>query len=242
MIAVVADIHANRAALTAVLAEARARGADRLLVLGDVVGYHAEPVACVELLAGWPLDGVIGNHDLGAIGVGDRFAGRVAASVQAWTAERLGAAERAFLAALPRRLELGWCVAVHGCFTHPESAIGYVTPVTAEANLRALGGTGVRLGLFGHSHVPAVHAIGERDRFGLEPGPYPLPRHRAAIANPGSVGQPRDGDPRAAFAIYDPEAQTMELVRVPYDVDATARAVRAAGLPEEIAARLMEAR
>lgn len=242
MIAIVADIHANRAALEAVLAAARGRGAERLVVLGDIVGYHAEPVACIELLSGWQLDGVIGNHDLGAIGSGDRFASRIAGAIQAWTATQLGDHERAFLAALPRKLELGWCVAVHGCFTHPESVIGYVTPVTAEANLKALGPERARLGLFGHSHVPAIHVRDERDRFGLDPGTYRISRTRSTIMNPGSVGQPRDGDPRASFALFDPEAWTMEIVRVPYDVEVTVRAVEAAGLPPEVATRLREAR
>jgi len=242
VIAVIADIHANRTALDAVLTTARQRGATRLLVLGDVVGYHAEPVACVELLAGWPLDAVIGNHDLGALGLGDRFANRIASAIQAWTATQLTAAERAFLTALPRRLELEWCIAVHGCFTHPESVIGYVTPVTAEANLAALAPAQPRFGLFGHSHVPALHVRHERDRFALAEGTYKIPRTRSAIMNPGSVGQPRDGDVRASFALFDPEAWTMEIVRVPYDVEATVRAVLAAGLPDEVATRLREAR
>jgi predicted phosphodiesterase len=243
VIAIIADIHANRAALVAVLAEARRRGAERLVVLGDIVGYHAEPAACIELLAAWPLDGVIGNHDLGAIGAGDRFASRTAAALQAWTASQLGPAEHAFLAALPRRSDLGWCVAVHGCFTHPESAIGYVTPSTAERNLDALGSDRPRLGLFGHSHVPALHVRGEPDRFGLPAGTVELPRRRSAIVNPGSVGQPRDGDPRASFALIDPaDPRTIEIVRIPYDLAATVRAVEAAGLPAEISARLQEAR
>jgi predicted phosphodiesterase len=242
VIAVLADIHANRPALEAVLDTARRRGAQRLLVLGDIVGYHAEPVACIELLAAWALDAVIGNHDLGALGSVDRFTSRIAGTIQAWTATQLTGPTRAFLSALPRKLDLGWCIAVHGCFTHPDSVIGYVTPVTAEANLATLVPHHAQLGLFGHSHVPALHMWGERDRFGLDEGMVRIPRTRAAIMNPGSVGQPRDGDPRASFALFDPEAWTMEIVRVAYDIEATVRAARAAGLPGEITDRLREAR
>ncbi len=242
MIAVLADIHANRPALTAVLAEARRRGAARLVVLGDVVGYYAEPDACVELLAAWSVEGVIGNHDLGALGVVDRHAGRVAASIQAWTAAHLAPASCAFLRALPRRLALPWATAVHGTFTHPDGVVGYVTPATADANLAAVVAGGRRLGLCGHSHVPALHVAGDRHHHPLVAGAVPLPAEAAAIFNPGSVGQPRDGDPRAAFALFDPEAGTMQLVRVPYDIGATARALAAAGLEASLARRLEEAR
>lgn len=242
MIAVLADIHANRPALVAVLAEARRRGATRLVVLGDVVGYHAEPDACVELLAGWPLDAVVGNHDLAAVGGADPYAGRVAASVQAWTASTIGPATRRFLEALPRRRALPWALAVHATFTHPDGVVGYVTPVTAERNLDALEASGGRLGLFGHSHVPALHVRGQPDRLSLEPGPVAIPRDLPAIFNPGSVGQPRDGDARASFAIFDPEEESMELVKVHYDIDATVRALAAAGLDRSLAARLREAR
>jgi len=242
VIAVVADIHANRPALVAVLDEARRRGADRLVVLGDVVGYHAEPDACVELLAAWPVEGVCGNHDLGALGVPDRYAGRAAAALQVWTAAHLSAASHAYLAAWPRRRALSWAFAVHGTFTHPESVVGYVTPTTAARNIDAMVTTGHRLGLFGHSHVPAIHVRDEADRVGLAPGPVALPRRAPAILNPGSVGQPRDGDPRASFMLFDPEAVTMALVRVPYDIEATIRALRVAGLDEAIGQRLVEAR
>jgi len=242
VIAVLADIHANRSALEAVLAEARRRGATSLVLLGDVVGYHAEPDACVELLAAWPVDGVVGNHDVAALGTPDRYANKLAVVVQRWTAEHMGAAARAFLARFPTRLELPWALLVHGTFTHPDGVVGYVTPTTAERNVAAVAAAGHRLGLFGHSHVAALHARGEPDRTGLAPGVYRLARETPSIFNPGSVGQPRDGDPRASFAMFDPEEWTMELVRVPYDIEATVRAIAAAGLDPAIADRLREAR
>jgi len=149
---------------------------------------------------------------------------------------------RTLLAALPRRLTLSWAVAVHGTFTHPDGVVGYVTPVTAERNLAVVAAAGRRLGLFGHSHVPALHVQGEPDRVGLPPGSFALPGDRAAIFNPGSVGQPRDGDPRASFALFDPEETTMHLIRVRYDIDAAEHAMAAAGLDPVLAARLREAR
>lgn len=242
MIAILADVHANRPALTAVLDEARRRGAHRLVLLGDIVGYYAEPGACIELLAPWPRDAVIGNHDLGALGQGDRHANRLAVTIQEWTATRLGAAERAFLTAPPRRLALSWAYLTHGTFTHPDAVVGYVTPVTAEVNLARVAAAGHRLGLFGHSHVPALYVTAQADRVAMPPGTFALPPTAAAIFNPGSVGQPRDGDPRASFALFDPEERTMEIVRVPYDIDATVRAARQAGFDETLAARLREAR
>jgi predicted phosphodiesterase len=240
MIAILADIHANRPALAAVLAEAKRRGAAELILLGDVVGYHAEPDGCVELLSGWRVSGVVGNHDLAALGVPDRYASRAATAIQGWTAAHLGEPARAFLAALPRRLALPWAIATHATFTHPDAIVGYVTPVTAAANLDAVAAAGHSLGLFGHSHVPALHVRGV-DRVGLASGRIALPRE-TAIVNPGSVGQPRDGDPRASFALIDPEARVLEVVRVPYDVEATASAMRAAGLDDAAIDRLREAR
>jgi predicted phosphodiesterase len=240
-VAILADVHANRAALVAVLAEARRRGAERLVCLGDVVGYHAEPNECVELLAAWPCDAVLGNHDVGALGAGDPQAGSVAAAVQRWTASVLTPASRAWLGAWPLRLELPWAVVVHGTFTHPRHVVGYVTPTTAAMNLDRLAAAGADLGLFGHTHVPVVWGPGGV-ALDVEPGRLVRLPPGPALVNPGSVGQPRDGDVRAAFAIYDLDSRMYEQVRVAYDRQITIARVRAAGLDASMITRLEEGR
>ncbi|HVK73085.1 MAG TPA: metallophosphoesterase family protein [Kofleriaceae bacterium] len=241
MIAVIADVHANLPALRAVLGEVRRHRVDGLLCLGDVVGYHAEPDECVGLLAEAGCAGVLGNHDLGALTGDDRHAGSVARAIQRWTGERLSAAARAFLASWPARLYRPWGQAVHGCYTHPAATIGYVTATTAAANLAAFAASAGLIpgavGWFGHTHTPAIHGVAAEVA-----GEVELPASGCTLINPGSVGQPRDGDPRASFALWDPDRRTVRIVRVAYDIDATVRALTAAGLPAELGQRLRDGR
>jgi len=238
-IAVLADVHANRIALAAVLAEADRRGAARLVCLGDFVGYYAQPNECIELLADRGAEGVIGNHDLGALGVQDPLASRAASEMQAWTAGQLTPASVAFLRALPPRREFAWGSAVHGCFINPRHSTGYITATMAASNLACLsdGRAGGRVGLFGHTHMPAVYCTQWESDLPAS-GTLQLPRNGVALANPGAVGQPRDGDPRAAFALLDLEDWTLEFLRVPYDVDEAVRLMLCAGVDPTLAERL----
>lgn len=242
-----ADVHANAIALEAVLDDVRRVGVDQVVVLGDLVGYNAEPKECVDRLRA--LDAIIvrGNHDEDVANEPKETtsANKSARTAQAWTRERLDQDRRAWLGALPNRYIGEGFVAVHGCFLNDDHTWGYVTSTMLEANLASLEERGwPRLAFVGHTHVQTV---GFRLQGRVLEIPYPteltLPAHAGpVILNPGSVGQPRDRDPRAAWAVVDVEAGRFDPRRVPYDTEAAAERVRAAGLPDENADRLSRGR
>jgi diadenosine tetraphosphatase ApaH/serine/threonine PP2A family protein phosphatase len=235
-VAVLSDIHANLTALDAVLADAGA--VDAIWHLGDVVGYGPEPDAVVERLEAAGAVGVTGNHDRAAIGGSeiDWFNPDAKAAAE-WTRGRISSRTRAWLRALPERRVEGDYQLVHGSPLDPIWEY-IVTAAEAKANLAALPG---RFGLYGHTHLPMLWAErGGRVR-GHEPGrsrAAAFGEARRALVNPGSVGQPRDGDPRAGWLELDPDAATCTWHRVAYDVPAVQAAMREAGLPIRLAERL----
>jgi diadenosine tetraphosphatase ApaH/serine/threonine PP2A family protein phosphatase len=234
-IAVLSDIHANLPALDAVLA---ALGpVDAVWQLGDVVGYGPHPDEVVVRLRELGAVGVRGNHDAAALGALDvewfNPDGRRAIE---WTARRISPETRAWLAGLPERAELGEMTLVHGSPRNPTWE--YVTTASdARANLAAFA---TPYCLYGHTHLPAAW---REDDGRVEPlGPshgsvLPLDGRRLLL-NPGSVGQPRDGDPRASAAILDTEARRVTWHRVAYPIATTQAAMRAAALPPRLVARL----
>jgi len=234
-IAVLSDIHSNLVALDAVLDHAGS--VDAIWQLGDVVGYGPEPDAVVARLVERHATGVRGNHDAAAIGGReiDWFNADARAAAE-WTRDTISTDTRSWLAALPERATVDDITLVHGSPRDPLRE--YVTDrLTASENLDILD---TRHGLHGHTHVPVawvaapdrvvlVHAQDDL-RLELEP-------HRTLL-NPGSVGQPRDGDPRAAYLVLDLDARMVSWHRVGYDVGAVQSAIRAAGLPGRLADRL----
>ncbi len=232
-IGVVSDIHANLVALEAVLADLGP--VDALWVCGDTVGYGPDPSDVLALLVERKATVVAGNHDR-AVATGEDLelfnppAAAAAKMHQRW----LSAAERDMLAALPRTLETSDVTLCHGSLRDP--LWEYVTnPRSAAASL-ALAKTSHCCA--GHTHVPSLFRAGSEPqpgRVGYET-PYPLaPR---AFLNPGSVGQPRDGDPRAAYAVIDPAAGTVTFHRSAYRFGETQRRIRERGLPAIFADRL----
>ena len=234
-IAVLSDIHSNLVALDSVLA---ALGTvDAVWQLGDVVGYGPEPDAVVERLNAIGAVGVRGNHDAAAAG-GDEaeYFNVDARRAIEWTRSVIGRATRDRLAALPERLVIGEFTLVHGS---PRAPIWeYVTSApVARANFAAVD---TPYALHGHTHVPAVYRdddgaielIAPRDGSALRLD------GRRVLLNPGSVGQPRDGDPDASYVVIDTDAGEATWHRVPYDIAATQAAMRAVGLPERLIARL----
>ena len=238
-IAVLSDIHANLPALEAVASDLPP--VDQVWVLGDTVGYGPQPNEVVTTLQAMGARSVLGNHDGAAIGAVDanQFNPDARRAIE-WTAEVVDANARAYMAALPEVRRDGDLTAVHGS---PRDPIWeYITSIgIAAANLEHFDS---RLCLFGHTHVPiayravdgtveAVHGMpGERVQLGAA----------RTLINPGSVGQPRDGLPDAAYAILDtsPNASTdsVEFRRVRYDIDRTQRLMREVGLPPRLAERL----
>jgi predicted phosphodiesterase len=247
-IALFSDVHGNLAALEAVLGAVAAAAPDRVLCLGDVVGYYPDPAACIARVREAAHATVAGNHDVDTLreeaapGSSD-----LARRVQAWTRERLGEADRRWLAGLPARwLDPAGLVAVHGCYLNETHTTGYVTSTMLPKNLAAVAAREgwPRVACCGHTHAPMV---GWLDGGGChEPRPQGTlvwPAAAAAVLiNPGAVGQPRDGDPRASWALVDLAARTVEVRRVPYDLERTLAALSRAGLPEALAERLRAGR
>jgi diadenosine tetraphosphatase ApaH/serine/threonine PP2A family protein phosphatase len=241
---VLADIHANLAALEAVLADARAEGADEYLFLGDVIGYGPQPAECVRRIAELsPAIVLRGNHD-NAIGSGDLEVGmnHLARATAAWTRDALGAADRAWLAGLPvEHSGEGW-IAVHGAPRDPRRFLAYVYELTYEDNLRHLREQNFAVCFHGHTHVQIAYAEAARAPIKLRAlSGFPLLRGGRYLVNPGSVGQPRDGDRRAAYALWDRRSGEVRFRRVPYDIELTIRALRDAGLPPQLETRLRAA-
>jgi diadenosine tetraphosphatase ApaH/serine/threonine PP2A family protein phosphatase len=239
---VLTDIHANLEALDACLVDARARGFDRTLVLGDLVGYGADPNAVIERVERLnPFAIVRGNHDKVACGIeaADGF-NTIARSAARWTLDTLTDDHRAWLAALPRGpIRVDDLVEI--CHGSPFDEDAYIFDELDAA--RALKASVRPLCLFGHTHYPAVF---ELTNDGLDStGPsdadestVPLAEGSKYLINPGSVGQPRDGDPRAAYGIVDQAARWVELFRVNYAVNDARSKIVKAGLPEVLAQRL----
>jgi len=236
---ILSDIHANQQALDAVLADARTVGYDQVLMLGDLVGYGASPATVMEtVFALEPVAMVRGNHDKVCAGLEPATLFNDAARQSAeWTAEVLTPAQRLTLAALPA----GPRIVTEGleiCHGAPFDEDFYVFDDTDAA--RALATASARLCLYGHTHVPAIFSNAEDPVTSAGPTPLDvrLPQKGPAIINVGSIGQPRDGDPRAAYGVLDLETGTLTLRRVDYDIAGAQREIRQAGLPEWLAERL----
>ena len=237
-VAILSDVHANAPALEAVLADIT--GCDAIWNLGDTVGYGPDPGRCMDLLAAVePQITLVGNHDLACIGQLDISQFNLVAQLATrWTAGQLSDEQRQRLARYPRTVISGDATLAHGS---PRSPIWeYVISGTVAAeNMTAFA---TQLCFVGHTHVAAVASYpGESRRVRFrraESGAVIDVAHDRAIINPGSVGQPRDGDPRAAYLIYDAGRATVEMRRVDYPIDVTRQAIVAAGLPEALGDRL----
>ncbi len=241
LFAVFADIHANREAFDACFAAARAQGAERFVLLGDLVGYGADPVYVVERAAELRGEGAIvlkGNHDA-AIGAPSVTMNAHARTAIAWTRAQLGEAHKVFLASLPLTAELNDTLLVHAEAAHPEHWLYITHPLEAERSLRA---TQKRVTICGHVHCPQLYHQAARGlptlRVPVAGEAASLVPERKWLAVLGSVGQPRDEIPDAAYALYDEERALLTFRRVPYDIDTAAQKIRAAGLPGILAARL----
>jgi len=232
------DVHGNLEALEAVLADASKRGYDAAVCLGDTVGYSADPEECVRIVSKLPrCSAVLGNHDAALLDARLRTYLNPAAQAGVRYAERaLSPESLEYLKSLPLSIESedGY-VATHSSPYRPEEWFYVLEPMEVRDAMRVMTRP---VAFIGHTHYAAVH-----DRSGamtqLLPG-VPIVFHPGEkyIVNAGSVGQPRDGDPRSAYVIYDDEARSAEVFRVGYDVDAAAMKILLAGLPAMLADRI----
>ena len=238
--AILTDIHGNREAFEACLASARQRNAERIVFLGDFVGYGADPSFVIDTVMAEVERGAVallGNHDSAAIGIDENMNEHAARAIE-WTRAQLGERHIAFLSNLPYTADQGDVLFVHASADIP---IAWDYIINADAAARCMQATQARITFCGHVHVPmAFHLIKTQGLVPYEPPmntPLPLTEGRWVIVI-GAVGQPRDRNPDACYALYDDAAATLTYVRVPYDIGAAARKIKAAGLPYRLAARL----
>ncbi len=234
--AILGDIHANLDALNVVLDDCRAQGVTDFLCTGDVVGYNACPHECLKIVRelGCPI--VMGNHDhyVSSRQNLDDFNAN-AAEVIAWTRKQLSMEEVLFLRELPFAKTVMGITLVHAAMDNPE-AFGYVFDhLQAEAHF---GHQVTPLCFHGHTHCPMIYEKQLGAVYRIDAQDFKLPIGRKYFINVGSVGQPRDGDPRAAYVIYDQLTRSIQFRRLEYDIEAAQQRILAAGLPTRLAERL----
>jgi diadenosine tetraphosphatase ApaH/serine/threonine PP2A family protein phosphatase len=242
-LALMTDIHGNREALEACLDHAAQNGVERYVYLGDYAGYGADPgwvIDTVRAHVGRGALAVLGNHDA-AVLTDSHDMNEVAAAAMAWTRTQLDDRQRAFLAGLPLTIEEKDRLYVHASGFEPDEW-HYVTELYTAA--KSLMATRAHATFCGHTHVPALFHMSMTGKFAsfdpVDRVDIPLTRQRRWLAVIGSVGQPRDRDPAACYAVLDDERDLLTYVRVPYDIESAARKIRAAGLPLSLSARLFE--
>jgi diadenosine tetraphosphatase ApaH/serine/threonine PP2A family protein phosphatase len=240
-IAFLSDIHSNRQALDACLAHAARRQIDHYVFLGDLIGYGADPSYVIDRVALLASEGAVvllGNHDAAVIG-STEWMNDYARAAALWTRDQLDEAQRAFIARLPLTVAEEDRLYVHSEAVSPRSW-NYITGAAeAEHSLRI---TAQRLTFCGHVHRPQLYHMSPQKpaRLFVPPAgaPIPLVGPRKWLAVMGAVGQPRDDNPAAAYAILDTSANEITYLRIPYDIESAAASIHAAGLPRMLAARL----
>ncbi|MEJ7820533.1 MAG: metallophosphoesterase family protein [Rubrobacteraceae bacterium] len=239
MYAVISDIHGNLEALQAVLRDVPG-GVEKIYCLGDVIGYGASPNECCDLVREMEMPVISGNHDLAVTDLSTDLAwfNPVAAAAVQWTRERLRGDNADFLRSRPRTLLTDEALFVHGSVRDPDEYI--INSVSAEENLAVLKSDypGVPLCFFGHTHVKTV-SPSPNGRV-VEARPLDLSQNGPYLVNPGSVGQPRDGDTFASYVLA--EGGRVVYRFVDYDIGKAQTKIRAAGLPEMLADRLAHGR
>lgn len=242
LIAIMSDIHANREAFETCLAAVADAPVDRIVLLGDFVGYGADPEWCVDRVRSLVEDGAVairGNHDEAA-SRGTQSMNANARIAIDWTRNRLDLEAREFLGALPMMVDEDDRLYVHSDASAP-SSWRYV--LDTEDAKRHLAACSAPVSFCGHTHRPALHCLSAMGRVtSFTPSaaePIQLTRQRQWLAVMGAVGQPRDGNPAAAYGLYDTDTRELRFCRVAYDAEAAARKVVEAGLPEALATRLV---
>ena len=236
LFAILADIHANLDALAAVLADRREQRVTAYLCTGDVVGYNACPHECLEMVRALNCPVVMGNHDhyVSSRQNLEDFNPHAAAVIE-WTRKQLSEEEMCFLRSLPFVATQMGITLVHATMDNPED-FGYVFDhLQAEAHFSH---QVTPLCFHGHTHCPMIYEKQLGAVYRIDAQDFKLPIGRKYFINVGSVGQPRDGDPRAAYVLYDPATRMVHFRRLEYDIAAAQARIREAGLPERLAQRL----
>ncbi|RMH61744.1 MAG: metallophosphoesterase [Calditrichaeota bacterium] len=232
-IAVLSDIHANLEALQAVLDYTHTHQVEKLYCLGDCVGYGPDPDACVTLLREKADAIVMGNHDYAAVGLADiRYFNAYARFAIEWTRAQLSPENLNYLKKLPFTREEGDILLVHASPKNPSHWDYVLTQEEARQQFKSFR---QEICFIGHSHMPVIFTPSAY----YHTGSIILEQGEQYIVNVGSVGQPRDGDPRACFVIYDSDKHALEYIRVQYDVEKTSQKIKETDLPEYLAERIL---
>lgn len=239
-----ADLHSNLEAFEACMSKAEELGVNRMVFLGDLVGYNADPVALIERIADLVESNkaiaLLGNHDEAIFKDSRNQMNAHANAAIEWTKAQLNDSHVQFLKNLPLILHEENICFVHASAHNPASW-NYVTD--SMSAWRCAQNSGKSYTFVGHAHEQALFyqsAVGKLIRFSPRPGDeIPVLRHRQWVGVVGSLGQPRDGNPEACFAVFEPGTEVLTFHRVPYDQFSAADKVRRAGLPEELANRLI---
>jgi len=239
-----ADLHSNLEAFEACMTKAEELGVNRMVFLGDLVGYNADPVAVIERIAALvdakKAIAILGNHDEAIFKDRSNQMNASANAAIEWTKTQLNESHVEFLKNLPLIVNEEKICFVHAS-AHNPADWNYITD--SMSAWRCVQNSGKSYTFVGHAHEQALFyqsAVGKLIRFAPHPGDeIPVLQHRQWVSVVGSLGQPRDGNPEACFAVFEPEAETLTFYREPYDHFSAADKVRRAGLPEDLANRLI---
>lgn len=241
----IADIHANLPALEAILRKAESLHVDDFVFLGDIAGYGPYPVECIEKLMNMKNSVLVrGNHDYWS-GLGEIEDGinSEAQKSSIWTQKQLSQNHKQWLQSLPCEHRFLHWIAIHGCLLNSTRHYGYIYEMTYKANIETAKNMGLKVVFYGHTHVPFVHRMEHDGKIKkivpqseetiklFEPG-------NTILINPGSVGQPRNGDTRASFGVWDRVINTFTFYFVQYPLWQVTQKIKEVGLPETIASRL----
>ena len=233
---IISDIHGNREALEVAVRYLESAALDAFICVGDIVGYGADPDQCLDIVRGLTDEIVAGNHDHAAVGLTDiENFNQHAKMAVLWTSEQLTLEHKNYLESLPMTLQLDEALVVHSTPHHPEKWFYLLTHFQFVAAFQQFT---ERICFIGHSHQPVVFEKGKNFTGPLKGDTFSLTDGSRYIINVGSVGQPRDRDPRLSCCIYDSTEKTVELIRLEYEVAEAQEKIRKAGLPEYLAQRL----
>ncbi len=233
--AIISDIHSNLEAFERTLVEIDGMGVDKIVCLGDIVGYGASPNECLDIVRERQLTSIIGNHDMVACGRGEPYNfNPIARDAALWTRNELTEENRDFLSSLPHQRQIEDFMIVHGAISDPDLYIFSSFEASIEFNLMVKAKTC----FFGHTHVKVYYVYSHGRAEGFTDDEIELSGENLYLVNPGSVGQPRDRDPRASFLIYEHDEKTIKFFRLEYDIMTAQEKIIAAGLDKRLAYRL----
>ena len=235
LIGVISDIHSNAEALTKVMTSLNEKKVDKVVCLGDVVGYGPDPEECIDLIKNLTKNIVAGNHDYGVGGLTqESYFSPIAKSCIDWTKQRLDQGRLTFLRILPLSINWGSVLFLHSSPDAPDMWNYIMTSSDAIVQFRFFE---QNLLFVGHTHIPGIWD--ETGKFlPINDQPFKLDTKRRFIINPGSVGQPRDGNPDSSFAIFDTDKWVVKFYRVKYDVESTSAKIKNAELPLILSERI----